>query len=397
MTETSSDPALRALLEAFDHHSGAFKDRRLDFYAALHATGCPAIRSSAHGGFTFYAGYEEVLEIQSKADVFSNAQPTIPDRPFPAIIPAKQDPPDHWHYKRLLTPYFTARAIAERETRIGEVTKTLLGPAIDAGRFDMVVEVMQPLVSIITAEMLGLEAEQARKYAAPLHNASLAHYPRDKAEAEIEWLLEEVAHDVARWRGGEGQGLLAELAEADFQGRKLTDEELKLITVNLLIGGLGTTPIFMGSVTVFLARAPQMRQQLINNPEIKSTAIEEMVRAFGPVQTFGRVAKQTCQIGATTVQESERILLGYGAANHDPKMFPNPEQLNLTRTPNRHMSFGIGPHRCLGSHLAKSIVSAALDILLSKAPDYRVVEEELGAYADISTKLGYYSVPVLTR
>jgi len=397
MSQTGPDDEIRSLIEAFDHHSAAFANRRQAFYAALHETSCPVLRTSKHEGFTYFGGYDDVLEIQSKADLFSNAQPTIPDRPFPAIIPAKQDPPDHWHYKRLLTPYFTAKAIAARSARIAEVARTLLDPAIEAGAFDMVADVMQPLVAILTAEMLGLDAEQARKYAAPLHNASLAHYPREKAEEEIEWLLHEIAQDVARWRRGDAQGLLAELAAADFQGRKLTDEELKLITVNLLIGGLGTTPIFMGSVTVFLARNPDHRQQLIDNPDLKSTAIEEMVRAFGPVQTFGRVAKQTCPIGATTVQEGDHVLLGYGAANHDPKMFEHPETLDFARSPNRHMSFGIGPHRCLGSHMASSIVIAVLDILLARAPTYRIVEDKLGAYADISTKLGYYSVPISVR
>jgi cytochrome P450 len=168
-----------------------------------------------------------------------------------------------------------------------------------------------------------------------------------------------------------------------------------MIAINLLIGGMGTTSFFMGSVVVFLGRNPAHRRQLIADPALIPDAIEELLRVFTPTQSFGRSVAADVEFAGKSIRRGDMVLIGYGAANFDPAVFDHPQTVDFTRKQNRHMSFGNGPHRCLGIHMARMMATTATRLLLEKAPDYRLVEDEVVEQDEFASMFGFNTVPIV--
>jgi cytochrome P450 len=383
------------LAENFDHVSPAFHGMRRDFYAHIHASGCPVRRSSNHGGFTYVARYETALAIQRNPELFSNKRFTIPERPVPPLIPATLDPPEHAEYKKMLSTFFTPATAARLGPRLATIANSLISVGVAAGKFDLVQDVMFPLMAEFTmGDVLGLEVSKAFTYAEPIHNMTRRDYPSHKAEEELNWLGEQLKSDI-REKRIDPEGILGQLTRVDFGGRLLTEEELRLIATNLLIGGMGTTSYFMGSVAVFLARNLSHRQQLIDNPALIPGAIEELLRIFTPTQNFGRSVTTDTELEGCPIKAGEKVLIGYGAANFDPDVFPEPQKVDFERSPNRHMSFGIGAHRCLGSHIAREVSRSVTHTLLQMVPNYSLVDEEVIEQTPAASMFGFNHVPII--
>lgn len=386
---------LAALADNFNHVSLIYRDRRLDFYRYLFDHRVPVRRSDKHGGFWYVSTYDESLEVQRTPEVFSNKDFTIPRRPVPPLIPATLDPPEHTGYKRVLSTYFTPKIAKGMEPRITAMAERLIEDGIARGKFDMVNEVMFPLMSEFSMkDMLGLPLEKAMPYAEPIHHMTHRGYPHEKAKAEMDWLADEMMADIGEGRI-DPEGILGRLRGELIDGQPISDHALLLIAINLLIGGMGTTSYFMGSVTVFLGRNPRHRQQLLDDPSLIPGAIEELLRVFTPTQSFGRSVKQDFDLGGQAIRKGDMVLIGYGAANFDPEVFENPLEVDFTRKQNRHMSFGNGPHRCLGSHIARMMSVTATRLLLEKAPAFRLVEREVVEQDEDASMFGFNTVPVL--
>ena len=396
MTKGMRDEAgLESLAQNFDHLSNEFRDRRLEFYGYLHDNRRAIMHSNNSGGFWYVPRYDLGVAIQRDTEVFSNKRFTIPERPVPPFIPATLDPPEHSHYKQMLSRLFTPKRAAAMAPRIRALSDELISGGVARGKFDMVQEVMLTLMAQITmADVLGLEVGKAAAYSLPIHHMTQRDYPHDAAARELAWLGEQLTADIREQRV-DPRGILGELSRIDFQGRLLNDQELQMIAMNLLTGGIGTTAFFMGSVTVFLGRHPQHRRQLIDDSALVGAAIEELLRVFPPTQNFGRSVARDTQIAGCPIRKGEKVMIGYGAANFDPLVFPDPQKIDFTRKAGLQMSFGIGPHRCLGVHLAKQIATTVTTTLLEKAPRYRLVEQELGQNTAMASMLGYHRVPLL--
>lgn len=389
-----SEVELRELSENFDHLSELFRDNRLDFYHYIHQHHIPVRHSRQYGGFWYVPRYESALAIQRNPEVYSNKRFTIPERPVPPLIPATMDPPEHSEFKKLLVSFFTPKSASRLIPRLTEIARQRISSGIAQGKFDMVQDVMLPLMAEFTmTDVLGLDVGNAFDYAQPVHNMTRRDYPHDKAAEELRWLGEKLDEDICNGRLNE-KGILCQLAKADFNGRHLTGDELRLIAINLLIGGMGTTSFFMGSVAVFLGRNPKYRDQLIRERGMIPNAIEELLRVFGPVQSFGRSVKVDTQVEGIQIKKGEKVLVGYGAANFDPDVFVDPQVIDFLRKPNQHMSFGLGPHRCLGAHIAREVVISVTSVLLDLAPQFRLIEEEIVEQDPMASMLGFNHVPV---
>ena len=162
------------------------------------------------------------------------------------------------------------------------------------------------------------------------------------------------------------------LLAAEVSGRPLTREEQLGYLFILFTAGVETTAAALGSIFLFLARRPDIRDRLRAEPELLDSAIEEMLRYLGPVQAERRTATRDAEVGGCPVRAGESVLLLWNAASRDEAEFPNGEEFVIDRFPNRHLQFGLGPHRCLGSHLARVTMRAAIEEVLERIPDYRV-------------------------
>ena len=391
----SEDADLVALAGNFDHVCRTFRDRRLEFYDYLARHPMPVRRSERHGGFWFVSTYEAAMAAQRNPEAFSNKDFTIPRRPVPPLIPATMDPPEHTGFKKLLNAYFTPKIAQAMQPEITKIADRLLEAGVARGKFDMVNDVMLPLMSEFSmARMLGLPVEKALPYAEPIHHMTRRDYPHEKAAQEMDWLKQQMLADIREGRVAP-DGILGRLKEETIDGRPLTEQELLMIAINLLIGGMGTTAFFMGSVTVFLGRNPAHRQQLLDDPAMIPDAIEELLRVFTPTQSFGRSVPHDVDLAGQHIRKGDMVLIGYGAANFDPKVFENPQVVDFTRQQNRHMSFGNGPHRCLGTHVARMMATTSTRLLLEKAPAFRLVEDEVIEQDEFASMFGYNTVPLI--
>jgi len=208
-------------------------------------------------------------------------------------------------------------------------------------------------------------------------------------------MVTRMREEIRRQKSAPRPGSIIEhLHNVEMAGRKLRLDEIDSIVLIILGGGLDTAQALVGMITVYLGRNPDRRTELIEHPEVMEGAIEEFLRVFPPTQGNSRRATKDVQIGDQLVKAEEHVFMSWAAANRDPDEFDNPHEVNFRRENNRHYSFGVGPHRCLGSHLARLEVKACVEALLQKAPNYRLVESGVEKAKDIGTVAGYNRIMV---
>jgi len=381
-----------------DHYDPLYLANRVAMYRQLHAEGRPVRHSTKHGGFWFVSGYPEALEVQRRAEDFSNKERVVPSRPIAPMIPSGLNPPEHKPVKIALTKLFLPSAVAELRAKLIRTAHRLFDECT-TGRdtFDVVQDLMFPLMGEFTmVDMLGLDHADAARYAAVIHTQSRPVPDVAQAEkmrgalaaldAEMRVILTEKRYDPT--------SMLAKIATLDVEGRNFSIEEMLHVAFNLITGGFGTTAVFSGTIFVFLARNPDLRTQIVADPAIIPTAFEEMLRLFTPTQTFARRVEHDTELAGVKMREGEVLLMSYGAANFDPRQFPDPEAVDLRRTPNRHMGLGTGPHRCLGEAIARLVVCEVLRLMVERIPDYELVEEGVVAQGLSSSMFGYAHVPI---
>ncbi len=294
------------------------------------------------------------------------------------LIPLQIDPPEHAKYRRILDPLFTPREMARREPRVTELVNEMIDAFADRGECDVHAELAVPLPCTVFLQLLGLPLEDldkflewkdgvirpegARNYAQ--HGAAAATAARqiyDYFERAIDDHIANPRDDV-----------LSAMIAANVEGQPLSREELLDICFLFLIAGLDTVTDSLDCFFVYLARHPEHRRQLVEQPDVLPSAIEELLRWETPVPGVVRVAVQDVEVGGCPITKGERVSPLLGAANTDPAEFPEPELVDFHRNPNRHRAFGGGPHRCLGSHLARMELRVALREFHRRIPDYEI-------------------------
>ena len=170
-----------------------------------------------------------------------------------------------------------------------------------------------------------------------------------------------------------GTDLLSGLVHAQVDGEPLSDLHILGTAALTLIAGIDTTAATLGSMLWHLATHDTDRARLVEQPDLLPSAIEELLRAYAPV-TMARIATTDTHLGGCPIRTGDRVLLNFPAANRDPAAFPNPDQVILDRSPNRHLAFGTGIHRCVGSHLTRMELRVALDEWLTHIPSFRLAD-----------------------
>jgi len=206
-------------------------------------------------------------------------------------------------------------------------------------------------------------------------------YFRRRVDEEIEIRREKPCDD-----------LLSYLA-AGIDGKPLEHQLLQDIAFNLMGGGIDTTTALTSNVLLYLSRHPDHRQRLIENPKLLPLAREEFIRYFTPVHSVARTATSNTVVNGWKFAKGDRVLLRYISANHDPDIFDDPDSVKLDRYPNRHVSFGAGMHRCLGSFLAKMMFETMVTEVLRRMPDYKVIETDIVHYPSIQQVNGWIHLP----
>jgi cytochrome P450 PksS len=283
------------------------------------------------------------------------------------------DPPDHTRLRALVQKAFTPVMIEALRTRIEEVTHQLLDRALRKKAFDLIAEYALPLPATIIAELVGVPAEDRERFhrwSAKIVSLSPTAGPEMlfSLPAALAF-LKYIQQQIRIRRTAPGLDLLSALIAAEDTGDKLSEDELVAMIFLLLIAGHETTVNLIGNGTLALLENPPQLSQLLSNPGMLKSAVEEMLRYYSPVElATERWAREDLFIAETLIAKGELVFLALGSANRDPAQFSEPHIFNVDRSPNRHLAFGHGAHYCLGAPLARLEAQIAFTTLLTRLP-----------------------------
>ncbi|WP_432974119.1 cytochrome P450/oxidoreductase [Dactylosporangium sp. CA-233914] len=391
----------------FDHHSAECTANPVSYYRAFRES-CPVGHTDAHGGFVYTTRYADVVRIARDDDAFSSARTTaggagtaivIPRGPGLEQYPIELDPPDATAYRDLINPLLTQDAVARLGPMVARHATRIIDTFITEGSVDFVRDLTNPLPAAVTLDWLGFAEEDWGRLAGPIHDIFAALPGTERAIRGAEGLayMEQRIRELIRLRRAEpGEDAVSYLvAQRRPDGEPFGEDELVSVIGLLIAGGVDTTTSLTGSVLVHLSRHPAQRQRLIDSPDLLDPATEEFLRVFAPSQSMARTARVDAEVGGCPVKAGERVLIPWVAANHDPAFFPEPEEVRLDRDAAQHLSFGIGTHRCAGAHLARLMFREMITQVLTRLPDYQVIEEGLVAYPTSGNQSGWDAIPAV--
>jgi len=389
----------------FDHHSPEFARDPLGTCAKLRSA-CPVAHTDRHGGYWVVSRYDDVAAVSRDDDTFSSDHdrdgirngyeginiPPTPGRP----IPIEMDPPEFLEYRRLLNPHFAPPATDRLRPRIRELTNRCIDEHIESGRIDLVMDLASPVPAMITVEILGLLAESWKPIAEASHAAiytppTSSDFARVRAHQQR--MQRDLMETIVERRRRPQSDLISALVRAEVAGLGLDDEQVLSIVGLIIAGGVDTTTALVANAFIYLDENRAARRVLAEDPGRLPSACEELLRYFTPVQALARTATKDVELGGQQLRAGDRVLMCWGSANHDADAFQSPEEIRLDRFPNRHTAFGLGIHRCLGSHLARAQFCIMVERVLARLPDYRVSKERARRYETIGIVNGWVNVP----
>lgn len=323
--------------------------------------------------------YEDVRFVSGNPAKFSSTKGiTIPDPSQPEPVQEGNliftDPPRHRQLRKLINAGFTRRQVTLLEPKVREIVKRIVDDVDPSRDYEFAEEIAAPLPTRMIAEMLGAPPEDWEKF------RSWSDAAVGTADPDIEMdhlvalgeLYEYFTQLIAARRSGEVTGqddLLTILATAEVDGVRLTDEDLLNFSFLLLVAGNETTRNLIALGTQVLIEHPDQFALLRSNPELMSSAVEEMLRFTSPVTHMARRATEDIEIRGQHIKAGDTVVMLYGAANRDEDVFGSTaEEFDITRHPNPHIAFGAGEHACLGAQLARLEARVFFEVLLGTYP-----------------------------
>jgi cytochrome P450 len=295
-----------------------------------------------------------------------------------------RDPPAHTRLRGLVAQAFSAKMMEGMRPRIQEIVDGLLDDVVARGELDVIRDLANPLPGVVIAELLGVPAADqpqfkhwANEYAAFLGGIGDYSAMRRRGQQAAMELGQYILEVAARRRVEPRDDLITALVQAEEAGDKLSELELVATVFLLIFAGNETTTNLIGNGILTLLRQPEAAAQLRAQPEIIRTAVEELLRYESPVQLTNRWALEDVEIGGRQILAGQNVQTLLGAANRDPEQFPDPDRLDLTRRPNRHIAFAHGIHFCLGAPLARFEGQIAINAVMQRFPHLALASDEV--------------------
>ncbi len=318
----------------------------------------------------------EIDEAFRCPEVFSSNADALNIGNIRPLIPLQIDPPDHVQYRRLLDPLFAPKKMAALESKTAALVNRLIDRFADRGECDLVPEFTVPLPSEVFLTMFGLPLEELDTFLRmkdgiirPAGNheeqAACRRATADEMYAYFNTVLDQRAVDPR-------DDILSGFLSASVDGRILTREEILDICFLLMIAGLDTVTASLECFFAYLAQHPSHRDRLVADPSLVPNAIEELFRWETPVTGVPRIAVQDVELAGIPVKAGDQVMVLLGSANTDESEFPDADTVDFDRAVNRHLAFGGGVHRCLGSHLARLELRVALREFHARIPRYEL-------------------------
>ena len=399
-----SDRPRRCPVTDFDHHSAEHSDDPVASYRRLRSK-TPVAWTDAHDGYWVVSDWEGMEQVATDDDTFSSARHEaggeglsvlIPKSPVALHIPIEIDPPEFQGYRRIVMQFAKPSAIKAVQPMVERYATAFLDSVIEKGECDLADVVELP--AIVTVDWLGLDPRDYMRYSSAMFAVIACHPDSDEyrqaSTVDIPEIERQVREVIADRRANPRDDVISGFTQADLDGRPLTDDEIYSMAELLISGGVGTTASLIGQSLVWLAANPDERQRLIDQPELlEGPALEELLRVFSPTQALARTVMTDTEIHGCPIPAGDRLLVAWASANRDPERFPDPDKVDLERTPNRHAAFGVGIHRCAGLHLARAMSRTLIGQILERMPDYEVDFDGLERYPDQGVNVGWKTIP----
>ena len=350
----------------------------------------PLIEDPNDQGFWAVVRHADLIEVTKRHSDFLSGEGIVFDSMPQELLDSAQgfiamDPPRHTKVRRLLTAAFIPKQIRRIDDQIKANAKRVVDGIAHKGEIDFVEECATLLPAHNICDMLGVLEEdrpfiiERSKYAGGVHDAEVMG-GQDPLPVLFESMLSQqefVAGLIADRRANPGKDLLTSLTQAEVDGERLTDDEIRSFFGLLMVAGNDTTRQSLSHGMQALNDFPDQRAWLMEDFDGRlAMAVEEMVRWATPIMTFRRTAARDCELGGQRITQGDKVIMFYASANWDTEVFEHPERLNLGRHPNHHISFGGGGiHHCLGNQLARQQIKALWDELLHRLPDIEVSGE----------------------
>ena len=371
----------------FDHMHPAYNANAPEVWDELRER-CPVAHSPRYGGTWLPVRHEDVSAIAYDTEHFSSEdvvvkriKPTGQSRPYGGAPPITSDPPFHHHARRVLLPAFAPPKIAAMEAETRAFCHGLIDKMGDADLIDAADQYAKHIPPAVIAHMLDLPLADGEIFREFIHTA-LEGIAEDQEVRQAGWhkLDEYLDRRISERTANLGDDLLSFLLTTELGGQRLQPEHVRGTVALLLIAGIDTTWSAIGSTLWHFAKTPGDLARLVREPELLSTAVEEMLRAYAPV-TMARVVAKDVEIGGCPMKEGDWVLLPFPAANRDPQAFERADEVVIDREINRHSAFGLGIHRCVGSNLARMEVRIALEVFVERFPEFELADASAVAWS----------------
>lgn len=370
--------------------------------AELAAIG-PVVYSTAHGGHWIITRYKEIHEVLTHPERFSSyPNNLVTPADFGRFIPLELDPPEHTAYRHALQPLFSP----QRMKRLSDDIRTVVNDLIDGfaakGEAEFISEFAHELPARVFLALMDWPISDAAMFTEATDAVLFGKPGGTKEESDQVMMMAAMtiagyfSTVIAERRANPGEDATSKLIHAEVGlpdgTRLLTDEELFRMFFLLLMGGLHTVQGSLAWSVVHFVNNPAQRQAIIDDPELLPKAVEEVLRIEAAV-TMGRRVTHDLELDGVHLSKDDQMILLLCTANRDPDYFDSPNTFDITRSPNRHLSFGSGPHRCLGSHLGRLELSIALEELHRRIPDYQLVESDPPVFHSTQVR-GCHRMPI---
>ncbi|WP_439491025.1 cytochrome P450 [Blastomonas fulva] len=344
------------------------------FFPAMHERFPPIFYDvGPFGNAWVLTKHEDALFALRHAEYFSNEDAT----PFPRdpnnyfyFIPIEIDPPEHRKYRNIVDPVVSPQGVLKLEERIRALANELIDDVIDKGECEFDEVFGRPLPVLVFLDLMGLPRDMCDTFVS-WAMALLHSNDRQIMGDTLKTIGDYLTTAIAEKEANPDDGLVSRIVHAEFDGKRISDKEAFGFVTFLFIAGLDTVFATLNNIWLWLARNPERRQEIIDNPDNINAQVEELLRVFS-VTFSGRTVVQDVEVRGVQMKKGDKVTSILPACNYDPDVFPNPTVVDFNRPKKIILAFTVGIHSCMGAHLARLEIKIALQEWLKRIPDFKV-------------------------
>lgn len=328
----------------------------------------------------------DVREVLRTPEIYSSNFDAVKIGQVRPLIPLQIDPPDHARFRKILDPLFAPKRVALLEARTRELTTELIDAVIDDGECNFHKAVAEPLPSIVFLQLLGLPLDRRDEFL-ELKDGIIrppAETPEERdamVNATGQRIYEVLENVVASRKEHRRDDIVSGFLDAEIDGHRLTDNDIVDICYLFFLAGLDTVTASLDCMLAYLAQRPAQRDRLVGDPSLIPHAIEELLRWETPVAGVPRICVQDTELNGCPIKKGDIVSVMLGSANTDERGWDEPDVVDFDREVNKHLAFGGGVHRCLGSHLARMEMRVVLEEWHRRVPNYQLATDEALVYS----------------